>query len=301
MIKCNCSSISTLAFLLLLSFSSPSWNNRCAQSEFPNSNTPMLDTLIYVNSIEKAMETPLKVGTLKLTRMVQLPQEILKLKNLRSLILFESSITRLPDELIQLENLTSIEISYSSSIPTNIRSIPWLKSITLKRNSFTRLPSEYAELPQLTALVLHNKIPIDLEKLNQLRVIYCAYMSENEMNHLLGALPKLENLKQLHIFDCYLPILPEKICRLQALEILSLEMVNLDSLPECIGELSNLNELEISFSNISSLPESLSEKQFQRLILERNTLFSDEITYIQQCFSADTIEINQPPLYWKNY
>jgi internalin A len=111
------------------------------------------------------------------TNLKELPPDIIKLRNLESLILNKNQIHTLPRELFELENLQtlSLEGNEIQQIPIEIAKLKNLRTLNLSCNQLEELPLEIGELVNLETLDLtRNKLeelPLEIGRLENLSQI----------------------------------------------------------------------------------------------------------------------------------
>lgn len=91
-------------------------------------------------------------------RITAFPKEILRLRWLRYLHIYNTSLTDIPEEIADLRRLSKLVISQNplSTIPDSIGSLHNLLRLNLSQNQLTQLPESLCHLKNLRALYLQN-------------------------------------------------------------------------------------------------------------------------------------------------
>ena len=149
-----------------------------------------------------------------------------------SLNLSNLNMTELPDEIAELKNLISLDVSYN-----HLRTIPdWicfhrsLIKINLRGNSINTLPDSFAELKKLRFLDIG---------INGFKSVEFEKISE--------CLKKLELLEHLDLEAVNIKTLPYWIGDFPNLEFLNLRYCELNTLPDTIKKLVNLKTFYLGF------------------------------------------------------
>jgi small GTP-binding protein len=151
---------------------------------------------------------------LSYNRLIQLPPEITKLKNLTKLNLSQNLLTQLPPEIGEFENLIELDLSYNRLIqlPPEIGKLKNLEIINLTRNQLSQLPPEIGELKNLKSFYLTSnqlpQLPFEIRNLKNLRALY---LSSNQLTQLLPEIVELKNLRALNLSENPLTSPPPEI------------------------------------------------------------------------------------------
>lgn len=141
----------------------------------------LLDTAQVFESLEEALENPLKVYRLDLTKnkLKSFPEEILQFVNLNELILDKNRIDSIPPTISKLKNLQHISFFRNGiSDITFITSLPNLVRIDFTSNYISTIPEEIWKLKKIKIIILQlnliTKIPDsfgDIEGLEELNLL----------------------------------------------------------------------------------------------------------------------------------
>jgi len=109
---------------------------------------------------------------MKLTQndLIKLIPDIIKLRNLSVLYLYDNQISEIPKEIFQLKNLRELNLSGNkfSEIPKEISQLQNLQIISLRDNQVREIPKEINQLRNLRELILYGnaglekKIPAEI-------------------------------------------------------------------------------------------------------------------------------------------
>ncbi len=183
-------------FIVILIFvftSSAVFSQKYSQYDLPDQ--------VEYTSLKDAMKMPDSVYILKLKRkhLKQFPKEILKLKNLRVLILSVNKIYSLPDELAQLDQLEELDISGNKFVyfPKVITQLKNLKTLKFSRNEILEIPEEIGNLKNLEQLVVWDNpltnLPDNIaklkDKIKRLNLSMTLIKDKDIMNKIRNLLP----------------------------------------------------------------------------------------------------------------
>lgn len=266
------------AFFIAFSFITIS--NAIAQSNIENEVNVAEKPVYY--SLSKALRNAEIVYKLDLSKkkLKEFPIEILKLKELRYLILDSNQVTSIPSQINELEKLEYLSLSHNNieDLPSSLGELSELRFLYLDYNKISVLPVGFFQLVKLKVLFINNnnliEIPPEIKVFRELkRLVASNNQFENipdEIGHLynlenvtfsnnhIKSLPEhfyeLSNLKYLYLSDNDLKKIDSRINKLNKLEILALENNKLKYLPSEIGELFELQSLYLYHNEIDSLP-----------------------------------------------
>ena len=236
--------------------------------------------------------------TISNSRIKEIPDEILKLKKLKGLIIkdapldsispnftkltslehFEIYLNRrkpkeLPLKLEELQNLRTLYLS-GVSIPGGIPILPKLEKLItndiITESSFDLI----CTLKHLKELTLYSasidKIPDNISNLGKLEKLSIYSNNPMSISTEIGNLQSLEQLC-LHIKE-----VPASIGRLKKLIQLDVRGKDLQQLPEEIGNLSKLKSIKIGNTGIGALPDSISNlKSLEVMSVTNNEKLSE--------------------------
>jgi NB-ARC domain/Rx N-terminal domain len=186
---------------------------------------------------------------------------ITKLKHLRYLELHQYSLRYLESPLPSEKHNSKVEYYKLKRLPVTISLLCNLVALQLSSLEYlTELPINIDKLLNLRFLSMHRVGIRELpESLGQLCKLQCLSLSScRYLEKLPPNIGNLTNLKQLYIADLKIRELPESLCMLQKLQKLSLDgCCDLEHLPNGTGYLTNLRWLYCLGSCIKALPESI--------------------------------------------
>ena len=236
-------------------------------------------------SLSKALRNAENVYKLDLSKkkLKEFPIEILKLKELRYLILDSNQVTSIPSQINELKKLEYLSLSHNNiqNLPSSLGELTELRFLYLDYNKISVLPVKFFLLVKLKVLFINNntliEIPPEIKVFRELkRLVASNNQFENipdEIGHLynlenvtfsnnhIKSLPEhfyeLSNLKFLYLSDNDLKKIDSRINKLKKLEIFALENNKLKYLPTEIGELSELQSLYLYHNEIDSLPPEI--------------------------------------------
>lgn len=166
-------------------------------------------------------------------KIVVIPNEIYKLRNLKTLLLSGNRIVSIPPELGMLGHLLTLELDNNmiTTLHPDICNIRSLQELTLFYNKLKELPSNIGKLGNLTKLIIE----------------------KNELTALPTDIGRLESLQTLHAGDNQIEKLPDTFGEMKSLTMLSLACNNLSVLPLSFGQLTSLTKLNLRSNHLSSL------------------------------------------------
>ncbi|MCL2007215.1 MAG: hypothetical protein FWG77_03930 [Treponema sp.] len=192
------------------------------------------------------------------TSLKSIPQNIGDLKNLTTLILSRTSITKIPESLCYCP-IEHLEF-YGDfiTLPESFGDLSGLIKLELYSSKLKNLPESFGKLKKLEYLSLRTwhdlKLPESFGKLTALREFY---IRANNMKTFPKSINGLKNLKTLSLESDKLQSLPESICNLAKLEYLGLKTYNLKKLPRNFGNLAKLKHLHVFSGVLTELPKTI--------------------------------------------
>ncbi len=208
----------------------------CEYLEFPKNlkEYPTLKELgVFVRTqddLQSVFELE-NLQSLKITGDIQsIPEQIVKLKHLKSLEICGVRLKTLPKNLYELENLQSVSIECGSF---------YLEEAMVEFD-FEQMVEVLSSCKKLTTLSIR-----DFKKLENFT--------------LPSNLAKLKNLKKLYLERNKLKNLPQGMWELENIEILSLHYNKLDLFPKDLYKLSKLKELDFGANKLTCIPNGISK------------------------------------------
>jgi Leucine-rich repeat (LRR) protein/GTPase SAR1 family protein len=264
---------------------------------------------------------------LKNNRLVYLPRDVSRLKELKGLYLNHNRLKELPDEITSLPHTQVLkldgnrlkklpesidrlkELRYLYAGDNHLRELPpelfqlrRLKVLNLSNNRLETLPTEIQGLNRLEVLDLtHNRIirlPAEISRLTSLQLLY---LSRNRLSELALEMFQLNQLIRLDLNFNRLKTLPDDISLLMSLRVLNLEGNQLESLNPEVFQLENLNVLNLDGNRITELPQEiflLEDLEFLSLSHNRLTRLPPEISRLKNLVYSgiDENPLEIPPI-----
>jgi Leucine-rich repeat (LRR) protein len=199
-------------------------------------------------SLDEALKSPDKVYHLNLREkgIKQIPPEIGKLVNLRSLDLSYNPFLKLPPQFGQLKNLEKLTLRCTRlpGLPEVIAQCSNLKILDYGGNMDCEHP---VRLPRADFSVLG--------RLKNLRDLNIALIDDLKVFPL--PICNLRKLERLSITFSDITAIPPQISKLTALRVLNLEVNKIRRLPSEITRLERLERLELTQNRLTSLPPEI--------------------------------------------
>jgi len=180
------------------------WEDRHEFSFFPRNKHDLinLDKLYLGHFMYHEMDLDDKI--------IEIPEEICKLPNLKHLILgsvsmpevFITALQKLPDGIGQLTYLESLYVQFNQlqQLPVTIGNLFNLKDLKLGGNNLRRIPKEIGNLSNLEILTLWDnnltELPSEIGKLKQLMGLD---ISHNPLKELPDEITELTNLQRFYL------------------------------------------------------------------------------------------------------
>ncbi|MDX2217300.1 MAG: COR domain-containing protein [Oculatellaceae cyanobacterium bins.114] len=228
-----------------------------------------------------------------------LPPEIGNLTQLERLKIWNNRLKALPPEIGQLQNLKWLDLSNNelTELPPEIGQLVNLRSLDLNDNGLTELPPQFSQLVNLRSLDLSSNPLSQLpSEISQLQNLRSLDLSFNQLSQLPIEISQLQNLRSLSLRSNQLSQLPIEISQLHNLQTLYLDRNQLSQLPIEISQLTNLQTLDLDRNQLSQLPIEISQlTNLQMLYLSSNQLSQLPIE-ITQLTNLQTLDLSSNQL-----
>ncbi|NXI87459.1 LRC40 protein, partial [Rhipidura dahli] len=205
-----------------------------------------------------------------------LPEELLQLPRLRSLLVQHNELSLLPEGLGQLLTLEELDVSNNrlTAIPTSFALLVNLMRLNLAYNQLRELPADLSAMRNLRQLdCTKNYLETVPSKLASMPSLEQLYLRRNKLRS-LPEFPSCKLLKELHAGENQIETLDaENLQQLSSLCVLELRDNKIKAVPEEITVLQKLERLDLANNDISRLPYTLGNlPQLKFLALEGNPL-----------------------------
>ncbi len=228
-----------------------------------NNQNLFLDSFLIKNSFPKGISR-LDIYSVKKIQIenVSFP------KNLKILSIQNCSLDSIPNSILILENLESLVLNNNeikSLTDKNGRDISLPKNLEildLNNNNLKSISSEVLFLKKLKIIFLsHNELKslpdFDHEELSFSKELEKLNLNNNKLSSLPDNISFPESLQELNLNNNDFKSLPENIIFPKSLQILNLSYNKLESLSENIIFPESLQELFFKNNNLESLPENI--------------------------------------------
>ena len=250
---------------------------------------PVITALAQIPTITELNAQECSIGNL--------PLDISKLTNLKILNLKGNRLTTLPINFGSLTNLEYLDLGYFemgsrmnkiADLGPTFGQLKKLKYLNLAGNALQVVPdlSAMSELEELNLSL--NKLPGFPQSITQLKKLRSLDLSLNDMASIPSGISNLTAVETLHLDgnffnhpDKKIKTLPNEICQLQNLKVLTLKDNVIEQLPDCIGSLSKLEKLDLRDNLLTVFPPSFTQlKNLKSLDLKANdiTQLPDDFT-----------------------
>lgn len=191
----------------------------------------------------------------------ELPNDLIYLINLRTLICFNNELSSLPDNL----KVETLILDYNKFVEIPI--IKSLKKLSLSCNNIKVISANISELENLKVLILfNNKISQISKNIGALLNLEKLVLVNNELASVPNSITNLINLKRLELCNNNIKILPKKINKMKNLEDLRIDKNQLMYLPKEIGKLENIKVLFFNYNKIKFIPKSFNKLENLKFI-----------------------------------
>lgn len=189
------------------------------------------------------------------------PIEILKLTNLKMLVLIGLPIKAIPTQIRELKSLEILSIMFCSemlNIPSSMGSLHSLIALNLFQNNLTTIPESIGKLESLEEFDLsHNQLknlPTSIGKLKNLKTLLS---SNNRLLSLPDSIGNLKYLKSLYLNDNMISSFPKTISNLKNLKWLEMQNNLISDIPDFLLDLGSLECLDLTNNKISKITNTM--------------------------------------------
>jgi Leucine-rich repeat (LRR) protein len=258
------------------------------------------DETIY-RSLSKALRNAETARKLNLSdkKLKEFPRDILKLKQLRVLILDSNAIASIPDEIATLENLRILSFSHNSltAIPPALGQLNNLEGLYLDHNQITILPKELFLLTKLERLFLEeNKIAELPPAIGTLRELVLFDIGHNQLESVPSEIGKLYNMEQLSMEENKIMSLPTLFFEMSKLQVLYLGGNKLSAIDTSISKLKELESLALDFNQLESIPAQIGTLYKLKQLYLANNKIGVLPEQICDLYNLKTLTLSKNPL-----
>jgi internalin A len=193
-------------------------------------------------------------------QLTTLPAEIANLTQLETLLIADNPLNPCPCVLFKLRHLRKLDLAATAlkSLPPMIGNLSALTSLDLSDNQLTLVPAAIGDLHALATLDLSgNQLTIVPEAIGLLKHLTTLNLSGNQLTTVPAGIGHLNALTILDLSANQLQRVPETIGHLRSLTTLDLSENELTAVPATIGNLSHLRELSIATNQLTSVPAAI--------------------------------------------
>ena len=237
-----------------------------------------------LDTVPRTIEKFIAVKDLDLhnNNLTEIPEFIKELRHLEELNLNGNPIKKLPEWLASMTHLKNIAFSDCEieKFPEVVLRMDSLEGIYCSKNPFTSLPDALCKLSKLKTFSMGDsqveKLPENFGNLENLNRI--VFAGSKKLMDFPASFAKLKKVSYLDLEQMEFTELPEEVCELTGLKILSLsreylmeDATPLKTLPPCIGNLVNLESLHMTDCAMESIPKEIGNlRSLGFLNLEQN-------------------------------
>ena len=243
---------------------------------------------IAVERINNAQQIKSRLLDLSDLHLQNLPEKIVQLKYLETLLLSRNQLTDLPASLGRLANLKVLKADHNAiaQLGKGMKQFGRLEELDLSFNKLYTLPRETGSLNNLHHLNLEgNRFTTLPRAIRHLKGLETLNLKNNEINNLNDSIRLLSNLKELNLDNNQLTKIPAALTQLSKLQKLSINHNRLNSLQSSIGQILSLESLSVSDNQIAFLPEEIAQlKRLKQLDISHNQITSlpDSVSNLQR-------------------
>jgi len=208
--------------------------------------------------------------------LVDIPESLCQLKQLKTLHLSDNQLTTIPKCIKNLSNLEELDLLYNSikSLPNELSKLTKLKSLDLQQNEIATIPSVIGKLTNLEKLNLDiNKIKKFSTTLCQLKNLKYLSLNQNEISSIPSCIKNLNKVEEMSFDDNKISKLPDGFFDLDNLRRLDFYGNEFTKFPSNAKNNKKLVYLYMHFNKITSIPDSIKNlKKLQVLNLNNNVI-----------------------------
>ncbi len=217
----------------------------------------------------------------------EIPQELFRCTNLKSLAIYKQSVKDLsPEKLVQFKNLKALSLDnvggLSNELLNAVPQLPYIVDLSISitdgypdRKVFHQIPLELYTLKSLRYFSFTGHAISDWSEIVQLKSLKTLDVSNCNFFDIPEEIGLLQQLEELNLEHNQVKVLPEALLKLKHLRILRLNGNPLQALPEWIGKLPHLEILDVTQTGLTSLPDSIATlSDLQELRLQKNPFTS---------------------------
>ncbi|NXW77983.1 MFHA1 protein, partial [Hirundo rustica] len=200
---------------------------------------------------------------LSFNRLRCLPEDLGRLRHLRTLDVDHNLLPSFPAPLLELAALEELDCSgnrHLGALPEGIAALRRLKILWLSGTGLASLPEGICQLSALESLMLDGNrlqaLPAGFGRLQRLKMLN---LSSNLLGEFPSAILALPSLEELYLSRNQLTVLPPHLCQLHRLQTLWLDNNRIRYLPDSIVLLHSLEELVLQGNQIAILPEGFGQ------------------------------------------
>ncbi|MBN2493620.1 MAG: leucine-rich repeat domain-containing protein [Deltaproteobacteria bacterium] len=199
---------------------------------------------------------------LVLEKQPDLPAEVARFSNLRTLWLVGCGLRELPAELGRLTALETLKAGDNqlATLPASIGELTRLRQLDLARNPVASLPDSLGQLSGLEDLTLvETHLTVLPESLGDLSRLVTLDLRRSRIRRLPDSIGQLTSLRALMLEATPLESLPESLPRsgVQDLRIDGMTALDWEQAGQVLGRCTRLRILDISRASLAHLPEPL--------------------------------------------
>ena len=178
-------------------------------------------------------------------------------ENSKDLDLSELKLKSLPEQIYKLKSLKTLNLDWNklSVLPGKMGELTSLEKLDLSWNNLTLFPKEVTHLKKLRSLDLWGnriaELPPEISKLGNLRVLD---LTLNHLTCIPSVIAQLSQLEKINISDNLLSAIPEEMSDLTNLREIDFSLNEIREIPTRIFQLRNLEKLSLKHNQLNSLP-----------------------------------------------